>query len=141
MRLNRINLDREEEENEDNDVKEEEEDEVEDEEKGHKKEEQEEVEAEGGEEDEGEDNEEKEDNQEENDYDDIHNGKMMGKAAFKPKIPEMFCVPPSNFAGASNVTTLFGLVNVSFIPPPKINGSIFCKSSFLPIKQLGFPIV
>ena len=96
MRLNRINLDREEEEeNEDNDVKEEEEDEVEDEEKGHKKEEQEEVEAEGGEEDEGEDNEEKEDNQEENDYDDIQNGKMMGKAAFQKEKPKKILKLPN----------------------------------------------
>ena len=89
MRLNRINLDREEEEeNEDNDVKEEEEDEVEDEEKGQKKEEHEEVEVEGGEEGEGEDNEEEEDIQEENEYDDNHNGKMMGKAAYQKEKPK-----------------------------------------------------
>ena len=108
MRLNRINLDREEEEeNEDNDIKEEkeeEEDEVEDEEKGQKKEEIEEVEVEGegegerererdgegeGEgEREGEENEEEEDVQEENEYDDSHNGKMMGKSAYQKERPK-----------------------------------------------------
>lgn len=97
MRLNRINLDREEEEEkEDNDVKEEEEDEVEDEEKGQKKEEHEEVEVEGGEEGEGDDNEEEEDIQEENEYDDNHNGKMMGKAAYQKEKPKRILKIPEN---------------------------------------------
>lgn len=97
MRLNRINLDREEEEeNEDNDAKEEEEDEVEDEEKGQKKEEHEEVEVEGGEEGEGEDNEEEEEDiQEENEYDDNHNGKMMGKAAYQKEKPKRMLKIPN----------------------------------------------
>jgi len=96
MRLNRVKLDREEEEEdekEDYDTKEEkeeEDEEEEDEEKGHskKRKERKKTKEEGEGEEEGEEDEEVEDNQEENEYDDNHHGKMMGRAAFQKEKPK-----------------------------------------------------
>ena len=115
MRLNRINLDREEEEeNEDNDVneekeekeekeenEEEEEEAEEEEEKSKKKGKKEKIKVKGEEEGEGEEeeNEEDEDVQEENEYEDYHDGRMMGKSAYQKEKPKKII----NFSDLKNI--------------------------------------